>query len=167
MAKCGKTEIAQEKCYAAKISIKIWNGNVSNIVISKLVKTKTNPKYLIGYLDEDIRPLVLIMPKMSRYVKAFKVKNKNSKFISFRIDDEKLLQKYKAICTKIEDFKLNILPLCDDRYIKTKVKTFGDKFYTNFRGLNVPEDDIELNLLQSFLLIPCLYTKTNITCKYI
>ena len=37
----------------------------------------------------------------------------------------------------------NVLPVYDDRYIKTKIRTFGDKVYTNFRGLNVPEDDIE------------------------
>ena len=30
-----------------------------------------------------------------------------------------------------------------DRYIKTKIRTYGDKVYTNFRGLNAPEDDIE------------------------
>ena len=28
--------------------------NVDNIVISKLLKTKTNSKYLIGYLDKVI-----------------------------------------------------------------------------------------------------------------
>ena len=28
-------------------------------------------------------------------------------------------------------------------YIKTKIRTYGDKVYTNFRRLNVPEDDIE------------------------
>ena len=28
-------------------------------------------------------------------------------------------------------------------YIKTKIRTYGEKVYTNFRGLNVPEDDIE------------------------
>ena len=28
------------------------------------------------------------------------------------------------------------------RYIKTKIRTFGDKGYTNFRSLNV-QDDIE------------------------
>ena len=27
--------------------------------------------------------------------------------------------------------------------MKTKIRTYGDKVYTNFRGLNVPEDDIE------------------------
>ena len=43
--------------------------------------------------------------------------------MSFRIDDEKLLQKYKAIWTMIEDLKiikLKALPIYDDRYIKTK-----------------------------------------------
>ena len=60
-----------------KKPIKSWDVNVDNIVISKFVKTKTNSKYLIGYLDKDIRPLVLIMPKMSGYVKTFKDEDKN------------------------------------------------------------------------------------------
>ena len=68
--------------------------------MSKLVK-KNNYKYLIGYLDIDIRLLVLIMPKMSGYVKTFKVKDdnkdKNKKLMSFCVDGEKLLEKYKAI----------------------------------------------------------------------
>ena len=72
--------------------MKICDVNVDNIVISKLVKTKTNSEYLIGYLDKAIRPLVLIMPKMSRYVETFKFKkrekDKNNKLISFPIDDE-------------------------------------------------------------------------------
>ena len=42
--------------------------NVDNIVISKLVETKNNSHYWIGYLDEVTRPLVLILPKMSGYV---------------------------------------------------------------------------------------------------
>ena len=52
---------------------------------------------MIGYLYKTMRPLVLKMPKMSGYVKAFKVKEENNKLISFRIDNEKLLDKYKAI----------------------------------------------------------------------
>ena len=84
---------------------------------------------------------------MSGYVKISKVKDgdkdKNNKLMLFRIDCEKLLGKYKAIWTKIEDFKnieLNALPVYDDRYIKTKTRTYDDKVYTNFRGLNAPED---------------------------
>ena len=68
---------------------------------------KTNTKYLIGYLDKVMRPLVLIMPKMSGYVKTFKVKDgdkdKNNKLKCFGMDNEKLLENYKALCTNIED----------------------------------------------------------------
>ena len=65
---------------------------------------------------------------MSEYVKTFKVKEGDNKLMSFRMDDEKLLEKYKANSTKIEDLKnikLNALPVYD-RYIKTKIRTFGD-----------------------------------------
>ena len=84
-------EIAKEQFYAAKRPINIWDVDVDNIVISKLGKTKTNSKYWIGYLDKTVTPLVLIMPKMSGYVKRFKVKEGHNKLMSFCIDDEKLL----------------------------------------------------------------------------
>ena len=60
---------------------------------------------MIGYLDKDIRPLVLIMPKISEYIETFKIEDKLNKLMTFRIEDKKLLQKYKAIWTKIEDLK--------------------------------------------------------------
>ena len=44
---------------------------------------------------------------------------------------------------KIKKIKLNALQVYESRYIKTKIKTYGDKIYTSFRGLNVPEDVIE------------------------
>ena len=82
---------------------------------------------------------------MSSYVKKTNVKDgdkdSNSKLMSFCINDEKLLKKYKTIWTKIEDLKkikLNALPINDDRYIKTKIRTYGHKIYTNLHGLNVP-----------------------------
>ena len=123
MLKFGETKVTKEKIYAAKKPRKICDVNVDNIVISKLLETKTNSKYLIEIkFDKTIRPLVLTMTEMSGYVKTSKVKGgdkvKNKKLISFRIDDNKLLEKYKAIWTKIEDFKnieLNSLPVYDDR----------------------------------------------------
>ena len=99
MVKVGKTEVAKETFYAAKKPIKSWDDNFDNIVISKLVQTKINSNYLIGYVNKAIRPLVLIIPKTSGYVKTFKVEDKDNKSMSFRIDNEKLLQKYKAIWT--------------------------------------------------------------------
>ena len=43
---------------------------------------------------------------MIGYVQTFKVEDKINKLMSLRIDDEKLLEKYKAIWTKIEDLKI-------------------------------------------------------------
>ena len=90
----GEKEVAKKKFYGAKKPINIWDATVGNTVITKLVET--NSKYLIGYLDKVIRPLVLILPKMSGYIKRLKVKDedkdKNNKLMSFRIVHEKLLK---------------------------------------------------------------------------
>ena len=43
----------------------------------------------------------------------------------------------------LKNIELNVLPVYDDRYIKTKIKTYVDKVYINFRGLNVPENNIK------------------------
>ena len=39
--------------------------------------------------------------------------------------------------------QLNALPVHDDKYIETKIRTYSDKSYTKFRGLNELEDDTE------------------------
>ena len=64
---------------------------------------------------------------MSGHVKTFKVKqideDKNNIFMTFRAEDEKLLEKYKTIWTKVEELKnidLYVLPVYYDRYIKPK-----------------------------------------------
>ena len=98
----GETKVTKEKFCASKYG--------DNIVILKLVKTKTNFNYLIGYLDKAIRPLFLIVPKMSGYVKTFKVKDgdkhKNNKLMSFCIDDEKLLTNIKLFGIRLKILKI-------------------------------------------------------------
>ena len=66
--------------------------------------------------------------------------------MSFCIDNEKLLEKYEANWSEIENLRnneLNALLLYDDRYIKTKIRTFGDKVCSNFLGINATKDDTE------------------------
>ena len=45
-------------------------------LVTVIFITKTNSKYLTGSLDKATRPLILIMPRMSGYVKTFKVEDK-------------------------------------------------------------------------------------------
>ena len=72
MLKSGKTNVAKEKIYGAEKTIIIWDVCVNNIVISCLIEMKNSCKYLIRYLDEVIRPLVLILPKTKRWVDMLK-----------------------------------------------------------------------------------------------
>ena len=98
---------------------------------------------------------------MSAYVKTFKIKDrnrdKNNKLMYICINDPELLKQYKAVRSKIEDLKnieLNSSPVYDNRSIKNKIKTYGDKVYTIFHDLNVPEDDVEC---ESFTFISIDY----------
>ena len=60
---------------AQKKKKNIWDNNVNNIVASKSIETKTNSKYLIEYLDEVIKPSVLLLPKMYGYFNTFRDKD--------------------------------------------------------------------------------------------
>ena len=102
MMKFGERKVTKEKFNATGKPIKILNVNLGGIVISKLIETKANSNYLIGYLNKAIKSLALIMPKMSGCLKTFKrhktfkVKDEdkdiNKKLMSFHINDEKLLE---------------------------------------------------------------------------
>ena len=45
----------KRKLLCCKKTISIWDVNIDNICISKLIETKTNSKYLIRYLDKVIK----------------------------------------------------------------------------------------------------------------
>ena len=107
IVRSGQSKVSIEEFYGAEKPVMFGMLMLKNIVISNLIEIKNNSKYLMGYLDEVVRPLVSVLPEESGYVKTFKVKDgdkdKNSKLISLHINHSKLLENYKAIWTKIED----------------------------------------------------------------
>ena len=126
--------------------------NVGNIVVSNKIKgNKDTVKYFIGYMDDTVIPLCLILPQMSGWIKYFKNGGKN---MSFKIEDESVYVKYISIWNKIKDLlngiKLHSEPVYYDQYIKTKVKTFSEVIKTIFDGDKIPEDRIE------YACIPCI-----------
>ena len=55
--------------------------------------------------------------------------------MSFKLEDERVYLKYTEIWNKIKNslnLKFNSLPIYDDKYIKTKVKTFNNMINTLF-----------------------------------
>ena len=86
-----------------------------------------------------------------------------------RINAEKLLGKYTTIWNRIEylkNIKLNASPVYGDRYIKAKKRTYGNKVYTNFRGLNVPEIGVKWESFTIFS-IASLLVYENIYCLHV
>ena len=84
--------------------------------------------------------------------------------MSFKEWDKDKNNKLVSIWTKIEDIwniELNALPAYDDRYIKTKIRTYSDKVYSNFCHLNVPEDDIECESFTVIYIDSLLFYKHN------
>ena len=45
---------------------------------------------------------------------------------------------------------MNALPVYNDRYVKSKTRTYGDKVCTSFDGVNVPEGDAECESFSQF-----------------
>ena len=127
--KFGQKKVEKKKeFYGAKSPIKIWNVNVNYTFISILTEMKNNFKCFTENLDDFIRPFVLISAKINGYVNFFT--DKNNKLMSLSVDDDRLLEKYETFWTKIEDLKnieLKTLQVYDDRYIKTKMRTYDNQ----------------------------------------
>ena len=72
---------------------------------------------------------------MIGYVKCFN----SNKTMSFKINNNKLLKKYIEIWEKISSVigkRFDSEPVYgdNDKYIKTKIKSYGDRVITNFQG---------------------------------
>ena len=117
---------------------------VDQIVISdKFKHSDEGFKYFIGYQEgEIVKPLCIILPQMSGYIKYFENGGKN---MSFLIKDDKVLEKYEKNWDVIKN-KLNIkfhsLPVYDKTYLKANVREFDGVIKTNFLGNDAPKENM-------------------------
>ena len=79
---------------------------------------------------------------MSGYIKYFENGGKN---MSFKIEEESVYLKYIEIWNKINpilNVKFHSQPFYDEKYIKTKVKTFNNTTNTLFSGHEILKERI-------------------------
>ena len=71
--KFGDKEVDKKKFYSSKDAILLDSVDLSKIVVSSRCKLNdTTYKYFCGYLNNDvIKPLCVILPQMSGYIKYF------------------------------------------------------------------------------------------------
>ena len=90
-------------------------------------------------INNVIRPLCIVLPQMSEYIKYFDDVRKN---MFFKIEDDNVLVKYNKIWDKIKmtlSIKFHCQSVYDVEYIKAKVKTFNKVVNTIFSDSEIPK----------------------------
>ena len=134
-------EVNKKDLYASEKAIPLNLVNTNNIVISYRVKQSNDTyKYFIGYLHDDgvIKPLCVILPQMSGYIRYFENGGKN---MSFKIEEESVYLKYADIWNKIKSIlnvKFHSQPIFDDKYLKA----FNNTINTLFSGDKITKERI-------------------------
>ena len=168
--------VNKKEFHASKQAIALSLVDTNKIVVSEKFKLSDyGSKYFIGYSHDDdvIRPLCIVLPQMSGYLKYF---DKSGKNMSFKIEHESIYFKYTEIWKTIKkspNTRFHSQPIYDDKYIETKVKTFTRMINTLFSGNEIPKERnhyicIEATCIDSVLKVdkknyPQVYLEQ---CKY-
>ena len=136
--------VNKKEFHKSKQPINLDLVNVDQIVVSDKFKHSDDGfKYFIGYKEgEIVKPLCIILPQMTGYIKYFENGGKN---MSFVIKDDDVLDKYNEIWDKIKEtlsIKFHSMPVYDEKYIKAKVREFNGVIKTNFLGDEIPKENV-------------------------
>ena len=128
----------------SKEPIDLMSANVDQIVVSDKFKHNNEGfKYFIGYQEgEIVKPLCIILPQMSGYIKYFENGGKN---MSFLIKDDEVWEKYEQIWDVIKNklgIKFHSEPVYEYKYLKAKVREFDGVIKTNFLGNDMPKENM-------------------------
>ena len=137
-----KNRLLQQK--QKNIYINVIDVNKKLVFKKELYGKYNSFQYFIGYNDSDvIRPLYLELSQMTAYINKSdedKNKNKNKNIITMylKVKDTKFLKNCNEKWKKNEilmsiDFISKPIYGNDNKYIKTKVKTYEDSITTNFK----------------------------------
>ena len=139
--KFGDIEIQEaKKFHQHKETISIKNIDINKIVVSykvSFIKKDLNTLLVAKVLKK--RPLCIFLPKMRVYRKAFD----ETKYMSFLIKDNELLEKYNEIWKKLENIikkEFDSEPVYNEKYLKGKIKLHNVKIKTNFHNNKIPRE---------------------------
>ena len=144
------TKIIKSIFYKNKKLFNRYDIEVDKILISKKEPygKKSSFKYFLGYDDDVIRPLCIKPRQMIGYVKHFD----SNKTMSFKVNDNTPLKNYTKISEKVSilmNIEFDSEPVYgdNDKYIKAKIKSHGDKLNTNFQGKKIPKENASYKCL--------------------
>ena len=144
----------KKKFHRFKEPIDLLSVDLDQIVVCHKFKHNDEGfKYFIGYLKgEIVKPLCIILPQMSGYIKYFENGGKN---MSFFIKDDEVWDKYNKIWDVIKDklsIKFHSGPVYEYRYLKAKVREFDGVIKTNFLGNDVPKENMHYTCIATITI---------------
>ena len=136
--------VNKKEFHKSKQPIDVMSVNLDQTAISdKFKHSDEGFKYFIGYQEgEVVKPLCIILPQMSGYIKYFENGGKN---MSFLIKDDEVWEKYEQIWDVIKNklgIKFHSKPIYEQKYLKAKVREFDGVIKTNFLGDDMPKENM-------------------------
>ena len=167
--KFNNIRVNKKEFHKSKQPIDLMSVNVNQIVVSDRLKHSDEGfKYFIGYQDDEIvKPLCIILPQISGYIKYFENGGKN---MSFMVKDDIVLVKYNKICDKIREklnIKFHIKSVYDGKYIKVKVREFDSVIKINFLGNEVSKENIHYTCIACITIDSVTRMDKKIICRFI
>ena len=98
----------------------------------------------------NFKPLCIILPQMSGFIKYFENGGKN---MSFMIKEDDVFIQYNEVWDKIKqtlNIKFPSEPIYDEKYIKAKIREFDGVIKTNFLRDKIPRENVH------YTCIPCI-----------
>ena len=131
----------QKESHNSKEPVDLFSVNVDQIVVSDKSEQKNKVfEHFIGYQKgEIVKPLCIILPKMSEYIKYFENGGKN---VSFFIKDDEVWDKYDKIWDVFKnkrDINFHSEPVYEYKFLRTKVREFDGIIKTNLLGNDIPK----------------------------
>ena len=138
----------------SKEPIDLFSVNVVQIVVPDKFKHNNKVfKHFISYQQGKIvKPLCIILPQMSGYIKYFENGSKN---MSFFIKDDEVWDKYDKIWDVIKDklgIKFHSEPVYEYKYLKAKVREFDGMIKTNFLNNNMPKENMHYTCISGITI---------------
>ena len=167
--KFNNIRLNKKELHKSKEPIYLMSVNLDQIVVSNKFKHSDDGfKYFIGYLEGGIvKPLCIILPQMSGYIKYFENGGKN---MSFLIKDDEVWEKYDKIWDVIKDklgIKFHSEPVYEYKYLKAKVREFDGVIKTNVLGNDMPKENMHYTCIAYITIDSVMRIDKKIIRKFI
>ena len=161
--------INKKEFHKSKQPIDLISVNVVQIAISdKFKHSDEGFKYFICYQEgEIVKPLCIIVPQMSGYIKQFENGGKN---MSFSIKDDEGWEKYEKTSDVVKNkltIKFHSKPVYDKKYLKAKVREFDGVIKTNFLGNDTPKENMHYTCIACITIDSHMRVDKKTTLRFI